>query len=1222
MSRGAKDGDDAAVNKYVQGNNDIPNDEIIDSIFLAKQTVHADDAIDYEDFDELAEDELEEEDEGTDLGGAANEIAVADGDGGMVEVDQEEAELQRRAEKQFDDLFGPGEDDDVNRMHVDDGGYMGDIGGHEGHYNDLNDDYLMAPDDNGLTNMELGDIFGDGEGDDHVGFEDDVSVGEMSDHEHHQQSTKVLVGARRDESRRKIARAIERLRRRKVEGKSVLRRMLSYYYPDYRDDKPFNFHKHFYPSPIYFKNHRPPIAFKEITKPFIPTKIAFELAPDGRKLFTKPLSEISSSSFSNQNVSENLANKDGFIVELYEGLPTRKPVEFLEKDALTDDKFIEFLKDLVLSTTGWDDEQIINPKPQASNGKTNSQNTIVREREVPGQAKIIDINYDDDMIFEGQIDKKLLALDMNDPNLLFVPEKMAATSKVLISPKDRLFNMKFNISNDKQYEVLKANYHKKVRSQLSNLNIEHSVPALRLQTPYYKVRLNKQECRSFHRPRFSVRPGTLVSFSKLKIRKRKKDRGKTPQEIFSRTSDLTLADTGPLIGMEYSEEYPQLLSNFGMCSKVVNYYRKETKDDNTRPKTSIGETHVLGMEDRSPFWNFGEVAPGQFVPTLYNNMVRTPIFKHDPKSTDFLMIRSQGAGSHQRFYLRNFNSMFAVGNVFPVVEVPAPHSRKVTNTSKNRLKMVVFRVMNSKGESRISVKDISKHFPEHNDMQNRQRLKEFMEYQRQGDDQGYWKIKGAGDNVPTEEDVRNMITPEDVCMLDSMQSGNQILEDYGYLFSDEQPSLQEQQKKKFDEKGDEKDDRKDKEKDKDGDKDAKEGKRKYNKDTGEINDFDIEEELAPWNWTRNFLTSTQTKTMLQLNGEGDPTGIGLGYSFLRATQKSSFTPLFAPKRENVPKNTSAAYQQKLYEHEIKRIWYEQRRSLADRVGDFDLSKEIYETYKPLDHYKYLKRKFEDEEERQNKLRLERELKLAGDDKEKPLPSQSKRVLRIERRFMDENGIVHRKVEVISDPRIIRAYVKRKKEIEDEKIKNADVDDIIPTSDKELNKIRKKALQEKLANLEKKVKMSKNKKPPKDSIHAAAAAGGTIIDANTVLLPDGTYAVGGKGIGKGKSTRRRCKSCGAFGHIRTNKSCPLYLLTKGGKIPAPPGAAAEALLAAKNDNNNKSSMNLPSISNAASPSTTNGVLPTESASNPAANVKPVEESLLVPIATTEASAAAE
>ncbi|KAK7679703.1 hypothetical protein QCA50_017201, partial [Cerrena zonata] len=114
---------------------------------------------------------------------------------------------------------------------------------------------------------------------------------------------------------------------------------------------------------------------------------------------------------------------------------------------------------------------------------------------------------------------------------------------------------------------------------------------------------------------------------------------------------------------------------------------------------------------------------------------------------------------------------------------------------------------------------------------------------------------------------------------------------------------------------------------------------------------------------------------------------------------------------------------------------------------------------------------------------------------------------------------------------------------------ADVNDIIPTNDIEMNKIRKKALQDKIASLQKRAKLSKGRKgTSKDPLHAAAANGGTIIDANTVMLPDGSYAIGGKGIGKGKSQNRRCKSCGAFGHIRTNKSCPLYYQTQGGTVP--------------------------------------------------------------------------
>ena len=106
---------------------------------------------------------------------------------------------------------------------------------------------------------------------------------------------------------------------------------------------------------------------------------------------------------------------------------------------------------------------------------------------------------------------------------------------------------------------------------------------------------------------------------------------------------------------------------------------------------------------------------------------------------------------------------------------------------------------------------------------------------------------------------------------------------------------------------------------------------------------------------------------------------------------------------------------------------------------------------------------------------------------------------------DENGIVHRKVEFIHDPRLIRAYVKRKKQIEDELLKNADVDEILPTNDKELNKIRRKALEEKLANLEKRAKQSRAK-TTKGSDPCSCCCGATIIDANTVMLPDGSYVI--------------------------------------------------------------------------------------------------------------------
>ena len=43
---------------------------------------------------------------------------------------------------------------------------------------------------------------------------------------------------------------------------------------------------------------------------------------------------------------------------------------------------------------------------------------------------------------------------------------------------------RYNISNDEAYDLLKGNMQNKVRSAIGQLEIEHTMPALRLQSPY------------------------------------------------------------------------------------------------------------------------------------------------------------------------------------------------------------------------------------------------------------------------------------------------------------------------------------------------------------------------------------------------------------------------------------------------------------------------------------------------------------------------------------------------------------------------------------------------------------------------------------------------------------------------------------------------------------------------------------------------------------------
>lgn len=1076
----------------------VPNDNDIEQLFRERKTKHADDAIDYEDIDELADDELPEEIEGT----AKNEDDDFFDD---LLGDDDEQQQQQQADDDFNDIFGDGVPHEIpadKNARFDD----------HNNLNALDTHHDMMFDDDGLGQL-VGELF--------------MDDGEVFDSRPAKRGPQTEIA--REEKRQKLALVVAKLERYQV------KRNLRYHFPTFTPNKPYNFHLFFLPKPQFYRYQTPAIATREQVKPLVPTKLQFEINVDQRKIFK--------SRKLRSPAPPNVTNITDADLQLLEDVQRKrqdklqfiKSIDFLLGDWCENDRFGDYSKELILATTDWDDERILEGAPAASGTAVDNNLLDIR---LDQDSEMID----DESIFLGQIADKVVNLDMNDPNLIFIPTKdpkpapkqLTLQLQLQLLVLDQLLIQRFNFLNDKSYERLKENYITKVRSQLSNLNIEHLVPALRLQSPYYKVKLNKEEARNFHRQRLVIRPGTLVLFSKLRVRKKKKDKGKTFQEIFARTADLTAADNCQLVAMEYLEEYPHILLNFGMGSKIINYYRKELPDDTLRPKLQIGETHVLGPEDRLPFWNFGEVGPGDFVPALYNNMVRAPIYRHNPRNTDFLFIRLSGNGLHQRFYLRTVNYNYALGNSFPAVEIPAPHSRKVTNTLKNRLKMIVYRVMNKNGVARVLVKDVLKHFPDQNDMQNRQRLKEFMEYQRQGDDQRYWKVKGPNsDVIPPEDEIRAMILPEDCALLDAMQHGQQVLEDtYAIYGGDEHKKAE--AKREREERKEKKRREEEKANDPEGlddgdDDDMLKKKRKPRDPDAEV---DLDEELTPWSLTRNFVTANQLKLMLQLIGEGDPTGIGIGFSFMRATQRQPFHPLHPPPKELVPKNNTAAYQQKLYEAEIKRIWYTQRKLLVDH-GDhaFDLSKEIYTDYPPVSHTKVVHQMSRDE-------------KMVG------------KVLRITRRVRDENGIVQRKIETITDPRVIRAYIRRRKQIDYELLKNADLGEIRPGTNEEMNEIKKQALKEKIALLEKRAKMKKTGAANREAAAAAlGSAPGLVLTPGSALglVASPGAATGalaslpapvatpksGKGIGKGKLKARRCTLCGEFGHIKTKKTCPNF-----------------------------------------------------------------------------------
>ena len=471
--------------------------------------------------------------------------------------------------------------------------------------------------------------------------------------------------------------------------------------------------------------------------------------------------------------------------------------------------------------------------------------------------------------------------------------------------------------------------------------------------------------------------------------KRKYTKGKDPHALFPQTKDLSLGDNSNVLLLEYSEEYPTMLSNLGMASKVVNYYRKIDEEDNLRPKMEIGELSVLLTQDKSPFSIFGHVDPGQVTPAVHNAMYRAPILKQEATASDFLEISSTTGVNGSTWYLRNIDHLHTVGQEFPIVDVPGPHSRKVTTASKNRLRMISYRIARRTKSHRISVSEVTKHFIDTTDMQNRQKMKEFMQFDK---DHKEWKMR-AGESIPDEASVRRMVRPEDVCLLESMQVGQQHLQDAGFSKDDDDGSEGE---------------------------DAKE-------------DESIEQQLAPWFTSRNFLNAAQGKAMLQLHGEGDPSGRGEALSFIKTSMKGGFRAIgesIAERIDNKKMKDSGGHsynvarQQQAYEESIRRIWDAQKHSLSSNFEQSDSEVEDDEFGEASDAYPG--NGTPRSEGRPTGARRRRDDETASQSTKWSINSQSGKVLEITRTFRDRYGNEETVKDIVRNPRVIRQYLRRRR----------------------------------------------------------------------------------------------------------------------------------------------------------------------------------------------------
>ncbi|WVQ71168.1 hypothetical protein IAR50_000693 [Cryptococcus sp. DSM 104548] len=692
---------------------------------------------------------------------------------------------------------------------------------------------------------------------------------------------------------------------------------------------------------------------------------------------------------------------------------------------------------------------------------------------------------------------------------------IAATKDVVLDP--------FNISNDILYKASEGAKH--IRQTFGAIEVFHSQPAKVLQLPFYKTTLTKSEARAWHRPPLQFPTGVTLTFSKLKHNVSaganvKKKTVSDPGEKFKTTKDLTLTEQGTFVLLEFSEEYPPIMSNYGMGTTIVNYYRKMDDNDDNPPKLEFGQSSVLNPGDAEPFL-LGYVDKGKTTQVIHNNLIRAPIFEHKPETTDFLCIR-QTVNGHVTYHIRPIKHIFTVGQTVPnESEIHGPHARKNTNTAKMRLMIIAWLLINKSKQKRFKIGKLLKYFPDQTELQMRQRLKvkgnEFLMYARApGPNQGYWMLNPDYAFPDERQQVLEMCPPEHACLYEAMLAGARHLYDAGY--------------KKTAEGGHE--------------------------DEDEAS-LDIEQRLAVWSTTHNYKLAEAQKAWLMVHGEGEPTGRGEGFSFLRANMKNYFLRKGETEQgrrleaeAKAGGNTvkiSNAEQNRIYEEEKRKVWDYQAAALsnpvppnitfeeeeAHRIASIPLMPGLApkvvrgrdSTSRAFSRGASMANTPRDFGSPRDRTRSPSTFSMDGAEESSHAggnPWMGK-VLRIKRMVKGKA-----QYDIIRDPGVIASYMKRVEEKKIDYYMNHP-DELEPTGDAEEDAIRKIALQ---------MLLDKNKLNQQRRLMRKKYQSKTLDTDNMGI--EGVDLEG----------KRKCGACGAIGHTKANRNCPLFNANTGSSSVGP------------------------------------------------------------------------
>lgn len=414
----------------------------------------------------------------------------------------------------------------------------------------------------------------------------------------------------------------------------------------------------------------------------------------------------------------------------------------------------------------------------------------------------------------------------------------------------------FNVSNDSYYAQKSSDTALRLKP-VAKL-IQHSTPATELRPPFIPTHLSVLRLQNFHRPPLKKYSHGQLAHSiahpvhslsreislKAKLREEERQASGGGDVFFMHTPEDLSGRDGELVLFEFSEEHPLLMNEVGMCSKIINYYKRKASKDQGPPSLRYGE---VVYPHTSPF--LGVLSQGDCIQAVENNLYRTPIFEHRIRETDFLVIRTRHSLS-----IREVDALFVAGQQCPLYEVPAPHTKCANNFTRDFLQVHIFRMFQSCPDwpPWVKMDEIKRAFPDINDLNIRKCLKLCAEFKRVDTvDSNCWVLR-PDFRLPTEEELRASVSPEQCCAQFSMMAAMQRLKDAGYgnncLFVPP---------------------------------DEDEG------DEEEDNQLKIDDEVkaAPWNLTRGYIQALSGKCLLDLTGPVDPTGCGEGFSYLTRSKR-------------------------------------------------------------------------------------------------------------------------------------------------------------------------------------------------------------------------------------------------------------------------------------------------------------------------------------------------